>query len=271
MNTTTLNSVSSTHHKTSVLQNLLKNRAVVESGPVDDPTVMKKDRNGDVRYAPLPGALWVEGAEYDDIRQGQIGDCYFMASLSAVAKANPGFLSKSIRLNADGTYPVRFFKKGKPVYVRVDNDFPQKNGRPIYGSSSDSGELWVAVMEKAYAKLNNGYEKIGKGGWPENALQTITGIDAKNYSTGVNAANLYARIQGAVQGGSPITAGTGQNENIAASGLVPSHAYTVVGARVQNGQQYVSLRNPWGFQEWNGGGGGVNDGIFEMPIEEFQK
>ena len=245
---------------------------------VSDPDVMKKDqaalKNGDLLYTPVSGTLSVGGVSYDDVDQGQIGDCYFMAALSAVTKANPAFVRDSIRLNKDGTYNVRFFKDGKPIYVNVDNDFlHDKWGRPVYGTSKDKGELWVAVMEKAYAKLNHSYENIGKGGDTKNALQTLTGISTQSFDPGsVSDGKLYDTLNSAFKSGLPVTAGTSYNQALYANtGIVPTHAYTVTGVSVKNGQPFVTVRNPWGQVEWNGSADGKNDGIFEIPLADFKK
>ena len=45
----------------------------------------------------------------NDINQGSIGDCYFLAALAGVAKTNPGLLRKAITQNSDGTFTVRLY------------------------------------------------------------------------------------------------------------------------------------------------------------------
>ena len=39
-------------------------------------------------YRQFAGQLFVSGAAYTDINQGQVGDCYFMASLAEAALRN---------------------------------------------------------------------------------------------------------------------------------------------------------------------------------------
>jgi len=48
-----------------------------------------------------------------NIVQGAIGDCYFMASLGAVATWSPGTIQNAIRDNQNGTYTVTLFKTGR--------------------------------------------------------------------------------------------------------------------------------------------------------------
>src|SRR5262245_17926918 len=63
-----------------------------------------------------------DGPTEDDVYQGNTGDCFFMARLSAAAKMNPEFVRKMVVDLGDGTYAVRFFRHGQPQYVRVDAD-----------------------------------------------------------------------------------------------------------------------------------------------------
>ena len=53
----------------------------------------------------------------DDVYQGGVGDCYFMATLAAVAKAKPEHIRKMVVDLGDGTYAVKFIENGYPVYV----------------------------------------------------------------------------------------------------------------------------------------------------------
>ncbi len=225
---------------------------------------------------PVDGQLFVNGPTYDDVRQGALGDCYFVSSLSAIADVDPQRIRDAITINPDNTYSVRFFQNGKPVSVTVANDFLQtESGRLAYASSTDKGELWVSVMEKAYAQWKGGYQTIGKGGDPAKALAELTGVKSRSViDMRTPAETLYADIRKALQNQEPVVAGTypAPQSEYAPYGLVGSHAYTVVDAKEEQGQKYVVLRNPWGQVEWDGPGADhKNDGVFKMPIEDFQK
>ncbi|MDO8519327.1 MAG: C2 family cysteine protease [Deltaproteobacteria bacterium] len=245
---------------------------------LDDPPLREEDRallaSGDIQYKRLPGVLIRDNISADDINQGSIGDCYFLAALSSVANSNPAFIRESIRMNADGTYTVRFFRQGKPIYVRVDGDIPQTRwGTPIYGTSTDSGELWVSIMEKAYAKLQLGYHQINKGGYPEEALRVLTGIGTKvKFILDDHPDKIYSILKKSLGKGRSVVASTyGANKKFERNGVIGHHAYTVLRVYEKNGMKYVELRNPWGHKEWNGSADGANDGTFSMPIAEFQK
>jgi hypothetical protein len=54
-------------------------------------------------------SLFVNGVSYNDVDQGQLGDCSFMASLASVAALDPNFIYEMITDNHDGTYTVRLY------------------------------------------------------------------------------------------------------------------------------------------------------------------
>jgi calpain-15 len=73
-----------------------------------------------------------------------------------------------------GCYCLKFCKNGWWQVVRVDDFFPcYPSGGPIY-SKSHGNELWVLLLEKAYAKLHGSYEAI-KSGWAYEAMMDMTG------------------------------------------------------------------------------------------------
>ena len=89
--------------------------------------------------------LFAHKPNIEDIQQGQIGDCYLLSTLAAIAKQEPDSIQKNMLDNEDGTVTVRFFDKDnfyKPVYITVSKKVPR---------ISASGALWVQVMEKAMA------------------------------------------------------------------------------------------------------------------------
>jgi len=57
--------------------------------------------------------------------------------------------------------------------VVVDDKFPCSAKGPLF-SRSHGPELWVLLLEKAYAKLYGAYDKI-EGGFAGEALRDLTG------------------------------------------------------------------------------------------------
>lgn len=83
-------------------------------------------------------------------------------SLSSLAERPPLvenlFVTRSY--SPEGVYRVRFCKNGEWVNVTVDDWFPCFPGSgPIY-SRARGNELWVLLLEKAYAKLHGNYALV---------------------------------------------------------------------------------------------------------------
>lgn len=219
----------------------------------------------------------------NDVNQGSIGNCYFLAALMSVAHTNPETLKKNIKKNEDGTYTVRLYKKRKitlsgklhPVDVTVYPNFPTAvngedsanvlaNLNPAHAHSGDENangdlELWVRLYEKAFAVMKGSYEKIGNGGFIEDAMEAITGDKYGYKSTkkrflifGTSKDKVKELIIGMVNDNIPVAAGTGgldesklsqeDRDFMESNDVVSGHAYSILNAD-ENG---VKLRNPWG-------------------------
>ena len=89
-----------------------------------------------------------------DISQGEVGDCYFLATIAAICDREPDFIRKMMKDNGDGTVTVRFYDEKNPVYVSVKKTVPINTNTksPTFGIDKFSrGALWVQMLEKAYA------------------------------------------------------------------------------------------------------------------------
>ncbi|MFB3890516.1 MAG: C2 family cysteine protease, partial [Phycisphaerae bacterium] len=122
--------------------------------------------------------LFANGPQYNDIRQGYLGDCYLLASLSSLATTDPMIINQMITSLGDGTYAVRFYRGGQEVYLRLDGDLPVNGSSLAYAQLSPQGETWVALVEKAYAYFRTGansYPSI-EGGWMGTVYNEVTGV-----------------------------------------------------------------------------------------------
>jgi hypothetical protein len=246
-----------------------------------DPEVMDKHQ-GSITWGQVEGGqLYVDGVSFDDVIQGSIANCYMPGAFSALAHANPDYIKNAIQDNGDGTFTVRFFEAAswgqplEPVHVTVDDDIPLSSpgGQSRYGRARESTELWVSVLEKAYAEWKGGYEAIGNGGRATEVMEAITGRRSSWQEIGRQDPDaLFDTIRSGTARNQPMTAGTHGKDsdvNYNGTGISAWHVYTVLGATEEDGQKLIELRNPWGHTEW--GSDGVNDGIFKMPLEEFTK
>lgn len=79
-----------------------------------------------------------------------------------------------------GMYVLRFFKDSYIIYVIIDDKLPvkRKDKRLIFGRSKDPNELWVPLIEKAYAKLHGSYKSL-IGGFVHNGLADLTGYSPR--------------------------------------------------------------------------------------------
>jgi hypothetical protein len=120
------------------------------------------------------------GIEPGDIRQGALGDCWFLCAIAALTEF-PELVTDLIETgeaNEHGVYRVRFCKNGWWHSVRVDDYFPCFPGAGPTYSRSNGNELWVMLLEKAYAKLHGSYEAI-KSGWAYEGMMDMTGAPCK--------------------------------------------------------------------------------------------
>jgi len=64
-----------------------------------------------------------------------------------------------------GLYVIRLFKNFTWIYVIVDERFPvdKKTNKMVFGRCRSKHELWVPMIEKAYAKMHGCYENLISG------------------------------------------------------------------------------------------------------------
>lgn len=90
--------------------------------------------------------------------QGSVGNCYLLSSLSCVVDKYPEFVSNYFlfNVNPSGMYVVRLFNDGEWSNIVLDDKFPCNGIRPLY-AKPHGNEIWVMLLEKAWAKLHGSY------------------------------------------------------------------------------------------------------------------
>ena len=208
--------------------------------------------------------VFEEGISPDDILQGSIGDCYFLSAVGSLCKfshyIDKLFFTKE--KTKEHLYGVFIYLNGSWKLVLIDDFLPYtgKRFKKFAFSSSAGKELWVAFLEKAWAKINGSYAKIGCGGSPTEVFDILT--EAFSEQVPINPYYrdyIWETIYDAEKKGYIMTAGTSVdifNLNIEGVGLSAGHAYTVLGVMeidTGNGiEKVVRLRNPYGNGEFNG-------------------
>lgn len=153
----------------------------------------------------------------------------------------------------------------KPRFVLTSFLKPNTIG-PIY-SKANGHELWVLLLEKAFAKYNGSYATLASGK-PFEALIDLTGapwyefrFTDKVVQTNIANGSLFRRLMQFDQQGFIMTITTpgldtqsmSTERNGPESGILPGHAYTLIdAAQLSNGVQLLNIRNPWGNFEWTG-------------------
>ena len=121
--------------------------------------------------------VFYEGIHQDDIIQGGLGDCYFLSAVAALCKY-PELVEKLFLIKTKSNehcYGCYYRINGIWKLVLVDDYLP------CYGSwglnfsftSTNGNELWVVLLEKAWAKLNGCYAKV-IGGEANEVFDIIT-------------------------------------------------------------------------------------------------
>ena len=110
--------------------------------------------------------MFCDGVEAGDVVQGALSDCWILSAVSIVA-TQPGMLESLLVSDvyaADHIYVWKFFKEGQWLTVIIDDWIPcELSGEPLYARSKDPNEIWVMLLEKAYAKLHGCYEALNGG------------------------------------------------------------------------------------------------------------
>jgi len=219
--------------------------------------------------------LFDGGADPHDVRQGSLGNCYFLCALAAIAKkphrisnlfseAVPGqFHSEHAALQKNGLYGIKLCAHGGWEEVIVDDLIPcfKNTNEPCFAKSHGRKELWAILLEKAYAKIHGSYESISEG-YAGEALADILGAPYKGYALheGMSNAELHKLWGNLVSFDDDDfvmcckVPETESNINLEETvGLVDGHAYSVITVlQLSNGDRVLGLRNPWGAVEWTG-------------------
>jgi len=237
----------------------------------------------------IGGTPWVifrEEPRSDDVRQGALGNCWFVGALSVAAERpeliRRMFLAGSHEINPNAAYQLRLCRDGVWHTVLVDDVFPCTNLEMLAYSKAARRQLWVPLVEKAAAKLFGCYQNLSSGTLSE-ALTLFTGFPTEQVMLGGHGqiaalpegadpeavaahAEQIARVRGMSlkpealweklmackeKGfimGTACVALEARNR-----GLSAPHAYGILDMReISKDLRLLKLRNPWGQDKWDG-------------------
>jgi len=165
---------------------------------------------------------------------------------------------------------VRFFDGGAAVYYRVDGQLPTAGSQPAYARLTPDGELWVALLEKAFAQFRlgqNSYASIAQG-WVQEPYRAIAAGSTKNYTPSSYTSDALAQaLADELAAGHAMAAGSYSPSH--ATYITGNHAYNVRSVSLESGAWYVTVYNPYG----NDGAAFDDnywDGLLKLTIDQFR-
>lgn len=244
--------------------------------------------------------------EANDVQQGGLGDCWLLSAIASIAEAHPEIVRSLFITNfvePCGIYRIRLYdvRFERWTTVTIDDRIPMNDANTAPRFTQPNGpELWVLLLEKAFAKLWGSYGYL-EGGHVILALQSFTGnhgvlMDPKVYCESTSVDQFFDVIHGTLAHGfvvdvRPPNMLVGCSFARAEQGLITGHAYSILDcATLQSGAKLLKIRNPHAQGEWTGKysdkdaawmEAGVtsmkgqrvdresDDGIFWMCIEDF--
>ena len=242
------------------------------------------------------GAPWKlvrDSVRPDDVRQGAIGNCWFVGALAILARQKPMLIGKNLpyfqEFNECGAYLVRLCKDGLWRNVIVDDFLPCNRNKSLCYTTASRRQLWVPLIEKAAAKLSGGYEGMHSGTLCE-AFSLLTGFATERelLTDDISADEsdlLWARIVSGHSAGYLVGLACAQKPRspqitqFRDKGLQAPHAYVVLDTAEVKGARLVQLGNPWGDRSpstWKGAWGNqsiefrsaVRDKLLPPPTNE---
>ncbi len=228
------------------------------------------------------------------VHQGILADCYFLSSLSSLAKSPDRvrklFLSSS--RSPDGCYRMYGFINGVKKLFEVDDYFvndPTTNSLAF--ARPEGRELWVLLLEKLWAKVNGSFTNIEYGEEIE-ALNFLTGAPIECYVHGsmtISRDELWVRILAAEKDSHILTCSTKTNQpekEFARVGLQQYHVYSLLrAAEVRDAagkaRRLLVLRDPEHKTNWHGSSeaekaatdslGAAERDCFAIPFERYME
>lgn len=241
-------------------------------------------------------------AEIDsrDICQGALGDCWLLAAIACLAEHDGAIQAvfRTKEVNPRGKYVLRLYDGAQEKWeiIIIDDFIPCNKAnydhdgsvRPFF-SKPKNNELYVMLLEKAFAKFCGGYSAL-EGGNTTWAIRAMTGDPARSFKQNksgdqvkwnrqdlkniddpkdrrkcglyhtdehIDCDTMFEMMRKYHRLGSVLSASGASGKD----GLVTGHAYSILNVRKVNdgfmgigGKDYkmIQIRNPWGRGEWKG-------------------
>ena len=173
------------------------------------------------------------------------------------------------------------FVDGVEHEVVVDDQFPFDPYKEQWAfSRTNEAELWVLILEKAWAKIYGSYHRIEVGNTGE-AMPVLTGCPSQSFDHRKfywDVQKLWDKIiQADIKQHTMTCAAVSEDQKSAEEmkklGIVDAHAYSLIAAvQIKLGfrmyEKLVLVRNPWGFKEWSGAWSDTSNKWKQFPQAE---
>lgn len=165
----------------------------------------------------------------------------------------PQIIKQILQQTKEDLFEVTFCLSGEKVKVLVIDLFSCKKTIPAI-SQSKSKDIWVLIIEKAWATVSGSYENTVSGNSLE-ALRALTGAPTK-YFDHEKIEHVWKDMVRAKNQGFIICCSVGEEgeseDKVKSKGLVDDHAYAIISVYDVEGNKLIEMYNPWGKKEWQG-------------------
>lgn len=241
---------------------------------VDATTAQALQTGGPVPASPVPNYQWTDEDLYNgdpagaDVNQDPIGDCYLVATMSAIANANPQWIKDRIKFNPQtGQFDVTLWDGSQWRHVMVtqsdiDSNIAQQGASGV-DNFGQGAPLWPAVLESAYQKMKAPGKDLTaiESGLTPPALEALTGNNGRWIFPATEfftpSQHIDSQIAGALQNHQPVMLST----SVMGGPLADQHVYSIEAITGTGSDAMVTLRNPWGAD--NG------DATIQLPLGDI--
>jgi hypothetical protein len=253
--------------------------------------------------------LYVNDVSPEDIIQGSVGNCWLMQAIGGAA-TKPNVIKDIFKYctpesTKQGVFIVRLYYREERVAVVLDGYLPtDQYGSLLYSRMAEDGEIWVCLLEKAFAKLSRSYANLDGSRAifnPASALVAMLSGTAKSIhwiNQDTDAARMmrenrfWSYVENIRNSGSIVVCTSRSGEVKCAVdkfGIVDYHGYSILDIKHFKEVNLVRVRNTWGQTEWNGDWSdnssiwdkyplikhelkneNKNDGIFWISTKDFE-
>lgn len=160
--------------------------------------------------------------------------------------------------NSFGCYAVELYLNGERTEIIIDdNVLVYGDTKEIACSSSSNNDVWVQLLEKAWAKANGGYDKIVFGLVSE-VLRSITGAPTFTYDhDDINQDEIFKLLKKATSSQHTTLCSLDSDTYLGIDKeYISNFSYNVIRtykvSTTKGNVKLVKIRNPWGNFEWKG-------------------